>query len=260
MISLRFRENVFGGFPAYPMATSSAKNSAHVLLRRWNLYYILPRVTGLPLGCRGAHSKATAHRTKRSWSQEEISRLFQAKKHKKSWSEIAEMFPTRTIHALCKRFSDGALTPALKLKQWTDAEDAQLLKIKKASPNSSNISWADVSTRFPGRSVDAVKVRYYRKVTREERGDVEGLRHFTAAESDKIFELRDSAMSRRQIHADYFPERSVNSITNLITARRRDCHNGKERTMQRWLRSEEKQLLHLRNTERKYVMPKDAST
>ncbi|KAG5182313.1 Homeodomain-like protein, partial [Tribonema minus] len=72
------------------------------------------------------------------------------------WAEISKHLPGRDAKQCRERYINH-LDPSLRKAPWTPEEEAALV----AHCRETNCHWAEVWRRFPGRSYNDVKNRYY---------------------------------------------------------------------------------------------------
>lgn len=80
------------------------------------------------------------------------------------WEEIAKLLPGRNAcgvrHRWCKVLKPNSYTDPKIKGGWTDAEDAFVTKCHREL----GYRWGEIAKLMPGRSCDAIKMRWYREI------------------------------------------------------------------------------------------------
>lgn len=98
------------------------------------------------------------------WSTEEDSLLTRLRcEENLSIREISKRMPNRSYQSIHHHIRSIDAIPLAKRIDWTRDEDDKLLQLRR-----SRHSWRDVALQLPGRSVNAVKIRYYRGLRQHE--------------------------------------------------------------------------------------------
>ena len=92
------------------------------------------------------------------WTKEEddlLRRLITTSQNAGNWAYLAEQIPGRTAKQCRERWCLN-LNPEINHGPWTSAEDKLLLKLHGVHGN----KWAEIASKMPGRTENAVKTRY----------------------------------------------------------------------------------------------------
>lgn len=81
--------------------------------------------------------------------------LINAIKNGKTWAQVAEMLPHRTVKHCRDRFN-CVLNPYINHEDWTAEEDVRLMGLHTTLGN----KWSLIAKQIPGRSSIQVKNRY----------------------------------------------------------------------------------------------------
>lgn len=132
-----------------------------------------------------------------------------------SWSELMDHVPKRTSSQLSERWRQ-VLRPNIRQEEWTDEEDALLLKairevgIKAVNASSKN-NWTAISKRVKGRTDRQCKIRwrqYAKKVIERQK---EGTNESSV---DKINSSETKAVPTPAVEIDREPSLSIAASTN----------------------------------------------
>lgn len=96
---------------------------------------------------------------------------------------------------------------------WTPKEEALLLKLRQA-----RLSWNDIGTHFPDRTVLGLRCKYSEIAPRGRGGRFLYSTRFSDAERALLTKLREDGLSWPKIQKSHFPDRS---ISNLVETHRR---------------------------------------
>jgi hypothetical protein len=136
------------------------------------------------------------------WSADEDLRLVQMKEvEKKSWADIMECFPERTLLACQVRYSTHLKKGVKKARKpgWSAEEDLLLVQLKETEKK----SWADIAECFPGRSQVACKTRYHTHFTKGEKNE-----RWSADDDLRIIHMKETEKKSFADIAKCFPERT----------------------------------------------------
>lgn len=98
------------------------------------------------------------------WTKEEDATIIQMMQEGKSFAEIAEALPDRRLNQIRERWMTS-LDPSNNYGPWTAEEMRILLETRERIGN----KWLEIARLLPGRSVPAVKNRYYNIQTSKQR-------------------------------------------------------------------------------------------
>ena len=134
-------------------------------------------------------------RTVNFWTEEEKKLLLELVEAGKSWEEIAEYFPGRTVTAVRathNRLTTDVQAPRRVVRKWTAEEDELLLELAKA-----RVPWEERVTHFDSRTLGALTTRY--EILKAPGTPREGLEIFTSEEDDLIVEGIELGMTLVEI-------------------------------------------------------------
>ena len=137
------------------------------------------------------------------WTTEEVELLLKLKAEGKSWNEIKEYFPTRSIGSLNVKYTRSfTLSKEIKLP-WTAKEDDYLVEGLK-----SGMTYEEMS-QVLSRSKVAIadRVRRLKKLNRL--SQVVRNRRYTDADYELMREMREKGKTWKEIGTEYFPGRPV---------------------------------------------------
>ena len=145
------------------------------------------------------------------WTPEENKRVLELVEAGKSWNEIAEDLPGRTVRAIRQQYrhlTKGTLAPKKVHKQYTAEEDKVIIKALEEGKN-----WTEIS-QLMGRDSHSLtdRINYLKRLSRPVPAGK--LTLYTTAELEKMRELREKGMTWGDIQKEYFPERREVSIRN----------------------------------------------
>lgn len=149
------------------------------------------------------------------WDAEDDERLLSLRTEGRSYQEIKDHFPSRTVAGLVDRFN-RFLQPRTSVKdcsastrrlKWNIGDTEKLVRMREREGR----SYADIAKSFPGRTMCAVQHRYLEHTESEDRPKLRNYRGFTADEDKRIFDLKRQGLTWKQM-TDHFVDRTGNSI------------------------------------------------
>ena len=131
----------------------------------------------------------------RLWTDEEDKKLIVLVENNKSWEEMVEDLPGRSVTAMKARLSylkNGLTAPETVRKRYTPDEDKKLLALREL-----NMPWEKIAESIPGRSEQALRDRYWflRSPPSERRSHIT----WSSENDDDLKEALELGMSRKEI-------------------------------------------------------------
>ena len=181
-----------------------------------------------------------------SWTTKDDRRLLDLNKGKISWRDLREKhFPDRTPSAIKARYfaltQDPSVPKAERKNGWTTDDENRLLDLKVEQ----DVTWRDLKKHFPGRTLGAIKARYYALTRDPSVPDGERKDAWTTEEDERLVKLREEDGLSWPDVDKYFSGRSKGALQMRYHKLTSDPAASREKARVLWTPEEDDRLLML---------------